>query len=156
MQRWIVLGVLVLGLLGVGSWFGYREYKRSGPSAMWIALPINPELNSEQRKGICEELKVKLSDREILNKVAQDTGVMAEWSLPTEEAAADEILKRLFVRPGSAEGPLGPVPAIEVGVKGKVRERKLLGEISMRLRKDVFRILGIEEPKREGMDPPPI
>jgi hypothetical protein len=48
------------------------------------------------------------------------------------------------------------VPAIEVGLKGKVRERKLLGEISMRLRKDVFKILGIEEPKQEGMNPPPI
>jgi hypothetical protein len=50
----------------------------------------------------------------------------------------------------------GSVPAIHVGLNGKGREREVLGAVATRLMKDVFKILGIEESKREGMDPPPI
>jgi hypothetical protein len=156
MQRWIVLGVLVLGLLGAGSRFGYREYLRNKHAPVWVPMPINAELTLEKRTEICDELKERLLDEDLLMKVVKDTGAAAKWELASDEAAVVEISKRLFVRSGSMKSATGSVPAIHVGLNGKGREREVLGAVATRLMKDVFKILGIEESKREGMDPPPI
>jgi hypothetical protein len=119
-------------------------------------MPINAELTLEKRTEICDELKERLLDEDLLMKVVKDTGAAAKWELASDEAAVVEISKRLFVRSGSMKSATGSVPAIHVGLNGKGREREVLGAVATRLMKDVFKILGIEESKREGMDPPPI
>ncbi len=150
MQRWIVAGVVAMLLMGAGGLFALKYYKQSRPSPMWVPLPINPELPVEQRDNIIAKLKAGLGDRELLEQVSKDVGLRSKWGLPSDEEGASEIASRLFVREGEAATPQGKVPAIHIGIKGKRKESKVSGEIVMRLMDDVWKILGIEPPRKNG------
>jgi len=75
---------------------------------------------------------------------------MKKWELPSDEACAAELGRRLFVKAGEMDTPMGKVPAIHIGVTGKRKEREVSGEIAMRLMEDVWPILGLEPPPRKG------
>src|SRR5690349_4373443 len=60
MQRWIVLGALVLSLLGGGLMFGYWKHHQSRPDRQWVPLPFNVESTQEQRDASVEELRKAL------------------------------------------------------------------------------------------------
>lgn len=150
MQRWIVAGVVAMLLMGAGGFFALKAYKQSRPSPVWVPMPINPELPVAKRDEIIAELKAGLSEKERLVLVSKDVGLRAKWDLPSDEDGAAEIASRLFVREGEADTPQGKVPAIHIGIKGKRKESKVSGEIAMRLMKDVWDILGIEPPRKNG------
>jgi hypothetical protein len=149
MQRWIAAGVVAMMLFLGGSYFAYRAYQQNRPHPIWVPLPINPELPSAKCKEIMDNLLAKLREPEVLIQVSKDVGLTKKWNLPTDEACAKEIERRLFVRTGDADTPKGKVPAIHVGVKGKVKESALSGEIAMRLMDDVWKILGIKPPEKK-------
>jgi hypothetical protein len=150
MQRWIAAGVVAMMVLLGGTYFAYRTYKHNRPQPVWVPLPINPELESAKRDEIIKDLKAKLSEPERLAKVSKDLGLSKKWNLPSDAECAKEIASRLFVRPGEADSPNGPVPAIHIGIKGKAKDSGVSGEIAMRLMDDVWTILGIEPPKKKG------
>jgi hypothetical protein len=140
-----------MGLLLVGAFFAVKAYKQNRPSPVWVPLSINPELPVEKQDEIARELKVKLSEREILKVVSKDLGLAAEWKLPNDAAGADELARRMFVRAGERETPLGKTPTIDIGVNGKVKERVMSEKISLRLMDDVSKILGIEPPPKKKL-----
>ncbi|RYD23670.1 MAG: hypothetical protein EOP88_03335 [Verrucomicrobiaceae bacterium] len=150
MQRWIVVGGLVLMLLFGGAIYAYSNYKQGRPHPVWVPLPINPEVPEEKRLEIATNLKTKLSSDEVLIQVSKDLGLPAKMELSSDAEAADKIRNRLFVDVGEMESPRGRVPSINIGVKGKAREHKLSGEISMRLMEDVWKILGIKPPPKKS------
>ena len=133
-------------LLGAGGVFGLYRYKQTRPHPVWVPLPINPELSTEKRDEIIKDLKAKLGEREALVNVSKDVGLVEKWHLASDEAGAGELEKRLFVKTGEMDTPMGKVPAIHVGVRGNRKESKVSGEIAMRLMKDVWKILGIPPP----------
>lgn len=137
--------ILLLG----GAFFAVKALKQNRPSPVWVPLAINPETPVEKQDEIARELKAKLSDREILKVVSKDLGLAAAWKLPTDAAAADELARRMFVRAGERETPLGKTPTIDIGVNGKVKERAMSEKISLRLMDDVSKILGIELPPKK-------
>lgn len=152
MQRWIVAGVvavLLIGGMGVGGLFAYRSYKQNLPAPIWVPMPINPELPADKRDEVIDKLKTELEQPERLAKVSKDVGLVAKWGLPTDEACAAELGKRMFVRAGDMDTPMGKVPAIHIGLTGKRKEREVSGEVAMRLMEDVWKILGIDPPKRK-------
>jgi hypothetical protein len=152
MQRWIVAGVVAVLLfcgMGVGGLFAYRAYKQNLPAPIWVPMPINPELPNDKRDEILNKLKTELEKPELLAKVSHDVGLVKKWELPTDEACAAELGRRMFVRAGEMDTPMGKVPAIHVGLAGKRKEREVSGEIAMRLMDDVWKILGIEPPKHQ-------
>jgi hypothetical protein len=63
------------------------------------------------------------------------------------------------VEVGSADTPMGSVPSINIGVSGIGREGDVLGEASMRIIRDVWRMIGIDpetgKPLKSGNTPPP-
>lgn len=146
MQRWIALGVLSVILVIGGGGFAYWTYKQNRPNPVWVPLLINRELTEGKRREIAIDLKDRLSKPEILNKVSIDLGLARKWHLPTDESAAQEIAKRLFVKVGEADSPEGRVPSINIGVEGSRREAVISGEIALRLMKDVWQLLGIKPP----------
>jgi hypothetical protein len=73
---------------------------------------------------------------------------VSKWGLVSDEAGAVEIGRRLFVRAGDADTPMGKVPAVHIGVNGKRKEREVSGQIAMRLMEDVWKILGIKPPEK--------
>jgi hypothetical protein len=151
MQRWIAVGLLAALLIcgmGVGGFFAYRSYKQNLPAPVWVPMPINPEVPDEKRDEIIKQLKTELGKPERLLKVSMDVGLVEKWALPTDEACAAELGKRLFVKAGDANTPLGKAPAIHIGLSGKRKERQVSEQIAMRMMDDVWKILGIEAPKR--------
>jgi hypothetical protein len=152
MQRWIVAGivaVLLIGAMGVGGLFAYRSYKANLPAPIWVPMPINPELPNDKRDEIIGKLKTELEQPERLAKVSNDVGLVSKWGLPTDEACAAELGKRLFVRAGEMDTAMGKVPAIHIGLTGKRKESEVSGEIAMRLMDDVWKILGIDPPAKK-------
>lgn len=137
--------MLVVG----GSGYAWWNYKQNLPAPMWVPLPINPERTDDERAKAARELKAKLDSPEILIQISKDLDLTRKWNLPTAEAAAGEISKRLFVRVGEADSPMGKVPSINVGVDGKVKETKVTGEIAMRLMKETMKLFGIKPPQQE-------
>ena len=136
-----------------GAYAAYKTYKQNRPAPVWVPLPINPELPTKKRDEVIKDLKDKLSDRELLQQVSRDVKAASKWGFASDSQAADEIAGRLFVRAGDADTSMGKVPAIHIGVQGKMKDRELCGEIAVRLMDDVWKILGVEPPKSPDADP---
>ena len=149
MQRWIVLGVLALGLLFGGGAGALWLYRQNSPAPMWVEIPINPDRTDQEREQAVKDLLTKLRDKEILLKVSQDMHLAEKWETNSDAEAGVELSKRLFVELGDTAGPLGRIPAVHIGVKGKKKEVKLSGEIAMRLMDDVWKILGVKPPPKK-------
>ena len=137
----------MLGLGGGG--YAWWNHKQNRPAPLWVPMPINPERTDEEREKVAKELKAKLDNPAILIQISKDLNLTHKWNLPSDEAAAGEISKRLFVRVGEADTPMGKVPSINVGVDGKVKEMKVTGEIATRLMKETMKIFGIKPPQPE-------
>ena len=149
MQRWIVLGAVMVVLMFGGGIFAYRGYKQNQPQPIWVPLPINRQLPGERRTELAKELKAKLAKPEILAQVAKDSGLARIWGLNSDAEAGQEIGRRLFVRVGDAATPTGNVPSINVGVNGKVKEKAISEKLSLRLIEDVWKILGVNGPNKK-------
>jgi hypothetical protein len=149
MQRWIAVAVvvMVLGLGGAG--YACWTYKQNRPAPLWVPLPVNPERTDEELTSVARDLKAKLDRPEVLIQVSKDLDLTHKWNLSSNEAAASEISKRLFVSVGEADTPTGKVPSINIGVDGKVNEMKVSGEIAMRLMKETYKLLGIKPSRAE-------
>lgn len=151
MQRWILAAGGVLLLMMGGLLFAYQQYKLNKPAPMWVPLPVRQDLPLAEQDKAAKDLKAKLCVESVFLKVSKDMGLPAKWKLSSDNEAAAELAKRVFVRTGDADTPMGKVPAIHIGVTGKARDRELSGQIAMRLMDDVWKILGVEPPKRKGM-----
>lgn len=150
MQRWIVLGVVAMMLVLGGGFFARRAYKQNRPQRIWVPLAINPALPVEKRDETARDLKAKLVRPEVLIPVCKELGLARKWQIHSDEDAAAELARRLFVEVGEADSPMGiKVPSINVGVTGKTKEAGLSGEIAMRMMKDVWKILGIKPPPQK-------
>lgn len=149
MQRWILLAVVTMFLAVCGGGFAYWNYKQGRPNPVWVPLPLNREVPDEKRTELITKLKKDLNQPELLTKVSADLHLAKKWNLATDEIAAKEIAKRLFVKIGEADTPLGKVPSINVGVEGTRKDATVSNEIVMRLMKDVWKILGIKPPQEK-------
>lgn len=134
--------MLILG----GGVFGYWLYRQNSPAPMWVELPINPESSDEQRNEAMTKLQANLKNKELLLKVSKDMGLAKVWGMASDTEAEAELARRIFVKLGETAAPMGRIPALHVGVTGKKKERKLSGDIAVRLMEDVMKILNIMPP----------
>ena len=152
MQRriviWIAVAIALMFLTGGGALFAYHQYKQNRPAPVWVPLPINPELPDAKRDEIIEKLRKELSEPAVLTRISKDLGLPRAWNLPSDDAAAEEIRQRMFIRAGEADTPMGKVPAIHFGMSGKNKERELNGRIAVRMMDDVWKILDIKPPQK--------
>ena len=133
MQRRIVafavLGVIIAAIGLGGAWFAYRQYKQNRPHSMWVPLTIRADLETAKRDEVVKSIRDGLTRDEVLTRISRAT--------------------RMFVRPGDADTPMGKIPAILVGVKGKVKDTQLSGQIAERMMVEVWPIIGIDPPPRK-------
>ena len=162
MQRWMlwtVMGVIGLTVMFFGARYAKREYHLRQPSKIWVPIALRADISMEAQKKLTEQINTKLRTDEILRAVVMDLDLREKFNQPSEDAAVKELNRRLFVEAGSADTPNGSVPSINVGVSGIGHESKLLGEASMRVLRDVWRIIGIDpktgNPIDPGNTPPP-
>ena len=141
MQRWIVLAALVLCLLGGGSVYGYWRYKQNLPEKRWVPLPFNPEASEAQRLESVKMMRDRLLTDEILTGVVRDCDVQGKWKLPSEEAAVEELRKRVFIDVGETAFKGIPAATLNIGFKDKAGERDELDLLAERLMQDVKRFI---------------
>lgn len=141
MQRWIVLAALVLCLLGGGSVYGYWRYKQNLPDKRWVPLPFNPEVSEAQRLESVKMMRERLLTDEILTGVVRDCDVQGKWELPSEEAAVEELRKRVFIDAGETVYRGIPAATLNIGFNGKAGERAVLDLLAERMMEDVKRFI---------------
>jgi len=132
-----------------GGYFAYRTIKQNRPHPIWVPVPINSQLPIAKRDEIINAILKKLRNPDTLQKVSKDLNLTHRMNLPTDREVAEDLDKQLFVRAGDMDTPMGKVPSIHIGLKGKVKNIALTGEIAMRLMDDVWPVLGIAPPKKQ-------
>jgi hypothetical protein len=149
MQRWLLIGgAAFLLLFGIGLPTAYHLYKQGRPHPVWLPIPVNPEAPFGQTETTIRMLTAKLSDRENLMRMGRDLGLKEKWEMDSDEEVVDEIGSRLFVRRGDMDTPMGKVPAIHVGLRGTNRDREVSYAMLNALLPDVWKVLGIDPPKK--------
>ena len=141
MQRWIVLAALVLCLLGGGSVYGYWRYKQNLPDKRWVPLPFNAEVSKAQRLESVKMMRERLLTDEVLTGVVRDCDVQGKWELVSEEAAVEELRKRVFIEEGETLFKGIPAATLNIGFKGKVGESRELDLLAERMMEDVKRFI---------------
>jgi hypothetical protein len=134
--------ILVVG----GGGFAFWTYRQNRPTPVWVPILVNRELDPARHEEISKDLKTKLMTPEFLLQVSKELQLASKWQLPSDQAAAAEVAKRLFVRVGEADTPDGKAPSINVGLDGPKKDFALSREIAMRIIKDVWKILGVKPP----------
>ncbi|MGL5018439.1 MAG: hypothetical protein ACRDBP_09915, partial [Luteolibacter sp.] len=93
------------------------------------------------------DLKKSLLKPDVLIQVSKDLGLRQLMDVATDEAAANELAQRLFVDTGETTAPTGgSVPSLNIGVKGKRKDREISEKVAVRLMQDVYPLLGIKPP----------
>jgi hypothetical protein len=150
---WAVLGVVGLVVMFFGARYAKREYHLRQPSRIWVPLALRADFSMEDQKKLADEINTSLRTDEILRAVVMDLNLREKFKQPSEDAAVKELDRRLFVEVGSADTPNGSVPSINIGVSGIGHEADLLGEASMRIIREVWRMNGIDPETGKQIDP---
>ncbi len=148
MQRWMLVALVGVLLLGVGGGFALWTYRQNKADRIWVPLALNAELPADKRAQLATEIKTKLLEGTIIADAVKDVGLAGKLDLPSSEAAEAEVRQRLFVEVGEAAAPTGVVvPSINVGLSCQKKTSKAMGEVAMRLMEDVWKMLGIKRPQ---------
>ena len=149
MQRWLLIGGATLLLLfGIGLPTAYHLYKQGRPHPVWLPIPINPEAPFGQTEAMIRALTAKLGNRENLMRIGSDLDLKNKWEMDSDDEVADEIGSRLYVKRGEMDTPMGSAPAIHVGLRGTNRDREVSYAVLDALLPDVWKVLGIDPPKK--------
>ncbi|MEK7953123.1 hypothetical protein [Luteolibacter soli] len=146
MQRWIVLGALLLSLLGGGLMYGYWVKHQSRPDKQWIPIPFTPESTQEQRDKSVEELRKALLTDTVLTGIVRDCGIESKWHLESEQAAVEELKRRAIIERGETTIKGIPTATLNVGFTGNVGEQPQLKALAERMIADVQRLIAPPPP----------
>jgi hypothetical protein len=83
-----------------------------------------------------------------LIRITRELDLKSKWDMSDDEQVVDEILARLYVKQGDMDTPMGKVPAIHVGLRGTNRDREVSYALLDALLPDVWKVLGIDPPKK--------
>jgi len=150
MQRWIVVGVVAVVLALAGGSFGIWQIRQNRPDKVWVPIPLNPQLPEEERLERAAHLKEQLLSSGVLLQISKDLGLAEKWHLKSDDEAAAEVGKRLFLEVGYTTTLTGEGPSLNVGVTGLKKEHNLIGDISLSVTKEVWKILGVKPAASEN------
>lgn len=136
MQRWIMIGLVIaaLGCTGlVGGFIWLKQRAANHPDRVWVPLPLNTSLSTEQHEKFAAEMHKKLSSDEVLGKVSADLDLKTLGKFPTEEASIADLRRRLICEIDEYNG----APTLNIGLSGVRRENAMLHQGAERLMKEV-------------------
>lgn len=152
---WVGLGILGLGLMLFGAKFAWSEYQLYKPDRIWVPLSLPSGISMAEQKKLAEQIDGHLRSDAVLRKVMSDTGLQEKFGQADEDSAAKELDRRLFVEVGTAEGPNGSVPSVNIGLHGNGYERAVLEAAVTRIMKDVLATPGIDPANGKRLYQPP-
>lgn len=136
MQRWIIAAGVFLVLLAGGSAFGYRAYRLNRAiHPVLLQFPVPGETTQDERNAAAKLLRHKLSEAALLAQVSRQAGLARKLNLASDESAASDLGKRLFVEVGEADLPQGRLAVIKIGANCTVGEYNAMVCVSEQLRK---------------------
>lgn len=153
MQRWIALAAFVLVLIGGGGVFGYWKYKQGLPDKRFVPLAFNADSTEEQRAAEVAGMRERLLTDVVLTGVVRDCGIESKWDLPSEEAALEELRKRVVIEAGETRINGVPTPTLNIGFTGIAAEQDVLNALAERLMEDVQRIIAPPKPADSAQVP---
>ncbi len=149
MQRWMLyagLAVIGLLLLAGGGYYGFHQYRMGKSAPRWVPLPLRYGVPMEEQKELARQLEEKLRNDEFLKTVVVDAKLKEGFEVESEEAALEELKRRMFVKVGTFQMPTGSgtVPSVNIGVEGTRREKEVLDAASTCLIREAWRLMGID------------
>lgn len=127
-------------LLVGGGAFAYRTYRLSRPiHPVLLQFPVPAETSLDERDATAKAVGQKLRDPALLVRVSKDVGLKKKLRYATDEAAASDLGKRLFVEAGEVDTAQGRKFAINIGLNCTVGEYNTMVEVSQHLNQ-VFKI----------------
>ena len=141
---YVGVGIVGLILLVGGAFVARKEYYASKPGPIWVPLTLTVGISMEEQNALADQIDERLRDDDLLRQIVIDADLQNGFNQPTEEAAIEELKRRLFAKAGSADTPQGSVPSVNVGVTGTRREHEVLERAAKRIIKDVWRMMGID------------
>lgn len=140
MQRWIVIGGLVMCLLLGGGLFGALQYRANKPDQSYLPIPFSKDASDSQKQDTVNQLKTHLLTDKILEGVSKDTGAKAYFKSSSDAEALAEVKKRAFVEVGTDKDQTNiDYSSLRVGFRGKKKEMPMLQKMAERLGKDLPR-----------------
>ncbi|MDB6077638.1 MAG: hypothetical protein JWO82_1385 [Akkermansiaceae bacterium] len=138
MQRWIVIGGVVLFLLLGGGAFGFYQYRQNKVDQSYLPIPFNPEATEAQKQDSIKNVREHLLTDKILDVVAKDCGAKDFWKLASDADALAEVKKRAFVESATDTNQAGlKYPSMRIGFRGKRKEFSMLSKLAERWGKDL-------------------
>lgn len=146
MQRSILLGLVSAVMLLVVAAGGYWWMKQNRPDQQWVPMPLNPSSTQEDRARLQQQIQDYLSKEALLKKIVTELALSKRWNANGDQQAYDRLKTSFFVRLGEVRHPMTQevMPTIDVGVKGKRKENRILAEIATRMARETRSYLGIE------------
>ena len=145
MQRWIMIGgmVLMLGCVGLTGGFLWLKNERANrPDRIWVPIPLNTGLSHEQHVEFAEHLHARLSTDEVLEPISIEMNLRELGQYPSEEAAVGDLRARLMCEVGEHNY----APSLNIGFRGKRKEKQLLRDLTERLMVDFQKIARAPDP----------
>jgi len=117
-----------------GGAFAYRTHQQNRPiHPVLLELPIATSASPEERAAAAKALTQKLREPALLTRVSKASGLTIKLKFATDEAAANDLGKRLFVELGESDTAQGRMPVIKIGLNCTVREYNTMVEVSKHL-----------------------
>ncbi|HEY8961105.1 MAG TPA: hypothetical protein VIM57_02805 [Luteolibacter sp.] len=114
--------VLLLG----GAAFGIRTFKQNRPAPFWVKISVRLPPDGEQLEKLEKEIRQRAQSDEVIGPVVRELDLARRWNLPSEEMAAAELRRRMFVRFQGGD-------VLEIGLNGKRKEMTTTSEIAKKL-----------------------
>lgn len=138
MQRWIVIGCVVVFLLLGGGAFGLYEYRQNKPDQSYLPIPFNVDATEAQKAESVKGVQKNLLTDKILAVVAKDCGAKDYFKSASDADALNEVKTRAFVESAADKNQAGVnFPSMRIGFRGKRKEMPMLSQLAERLGKEL-------------------
>jgi len=137
--------MIVVALGGIGLMGGYvwlKNERANRPDAIWVPIPLNPELAHEQHLEFTDNLRKRLTEDAVLSKISIDVNHRVRGDFATEDASITDLRIRLMCEVGE----YNDAPSLNVGFRGVSRENSMLRELTERLMQDFNAIISTPPP----------
>lgn len=119
-----------------------KNERANRPDQIWVPIPLNTGIPHEQHVEFARQLHERLSADEVLTKISIEMNLRELGRFPSEDAAVTDLRSRLMCEIGEHHY----APSLNIGFRGKRKEKQLLRDLTERLMVDFQTIVRAPDP----------